>query len=143
MITGVKVARGASVNYEDTGEKGGVVKAMVDGTGMGIPVKAGPEVEVSSKKVKDTAFEESDDFVFAYQLRKITCSKKKPLKDEAHNKGAMFEAGTTKSPAGVPLEISMAETDVVGGDVGADEVIHIQDEIDGEDDFCAIIKQEE
>jgi hypothetical protein len=139
MITGIKVARGVSVNCEDKGEKGGTVKAMVDGTGMGIPLKAGPEAEVSSKKVKDTAFEGSDDFVFAYQLRKITCSKKKPLKDEGYAKGAMFDAGSTESKAGLPLEISVAGEDVVGGDVGA-QVISFDDEIDGEDDCFAIVK---
>jgi hypothetical protein len=139
LITGVKVAKGAkSINSQDTRDKGGDLKVMVNVT-PSFPLKLGPEVEGKSSRVSETNFTGGEDFVFAYQLRKLVCSKNKPLKDGEYLKGALFDADTKKSQ-GEEIEVVVAEEDLNGGELGDAEAIRIQDEGEGDSDICIVVK---
>jgi len=141
MITGLKVAKGAAVNSKDKGENEMVAKLMADGTAAGLPLKAGPQAQCSATVDSETAFETAPaDFVFAYQLRKLTCSKKKATKIEEHIKGAMFDSETQSAPD--ELEIVIADTDVIAAEVNCAEEIIIQEQ-DGENEVCIILTAEE
>lgn len=132
-----------SVSSHNNGNKGVEFKAMVDATPSGIPVKVGPKVEWKSERVSETKFEGGEDFVFAYQLRKLVCSKKQPLKkDEAYLKGALFDADAKKSEE-MEIEVEVAEEDLDGLELEDAEVIRIQDEAEGKDDVCVIIKADD
>lgn len=73
MITGVKIARGASVKKNETQGIGGELSATFDGTAAaGIPVQAGPKFSLDRKTEVVETFNGSSDFVFAYSLRKIS-----------------------------------------------------------------------
>lgn len=142
IITGVKVARGAkSVNSHDNQKKGVDVQAMVDVTPSGIPVQVGPKAEWKAEGKSETSFKGGDDFVFAYQLTKLVCSKKAGLKKvEKQVKGALFDGDLKRSEEEeIEIEVKVEENENLDGfDLGDDaEVIRIQDK-EGEDDVCII-----
>lgn len=89
MVTGVKIARGADVALAKSKEAGTYMRVGADGTPVGTPGAAGPEVTISLKSSEKTSFGGSSDFVFAYRLRKIFYEKGQVRHDE-YNKGVLY-----------------------------------------------------
>jgi len=90
MITGIKIARGASVQTTDTRGFGGEVKVNIDGTLVAAPVSGGPEVSLDKDKKVTVKFGASDDFILAYQVIKFCQKKDGSIEDKDFNKWALY-----------------------------------------------------
>ncbi|KAK3176018.1 hypothetical protein OEA41_007340 [Lepraria neglecta] len=75
MITGLKIARGVSAEATESKGNGVDGELGVDATATGIPVSGGPKAKWMSKTNEDMSFTGSSDFVFAFQLIKISSRK--------------------------------------------------------------------
>lgn len=73
---------------------GGDGKVGFDLISVGAPLMVGPELQVASIKAENTSFSEPSDYVFAYQLVKISSRRNKKHLVKDHNKGALFNTGT-------------------------------------------------
>lgn len=91
MITGIKIARGASVDNRKTSEVGGNGKVGVDLTAVGAPVMLGPEAGFEKKRERIVAYAGSTDYVFAYRLKRIRARRGGKLEEGDYLKGALFE----------------------------------------------------
>ena len=76
MVTGIKIAKGATAKTSNGTGLGGEVKAGLDGTPAGVPAGGGPEVKGEKKDKMTVRFGGSEDFILAYRLIRI-----KPKKD--------------------------------------------------------------
>lgn len=141
MITGLKVARGASMNVANTSERSGKLDLGIDLTPAAIPVRVGPVIEGSKTEEERTAFDASSDFVYAFRLRKIWYEgDKTTVQHEPDNKGAMLgedkgdSHGAGKDAAGVEFSQrdASAEDFDDSEDSDPEEVREVQEEEDGE-----------
>lgn len=72
VITGVKIAKGATVNEQTLKSFGFRLAAMVDLTASsGVPIKVGPKLEVDKDDPETIAYDVEEAFVFAYRLEEI------------------------------------------------------------------------
>lgn len=70
MITGLKIAAGFAVSSTDSGPQ---LKVAVDGTGFGVPVARGPELNLTLGASRDISYgPASSRIVFAYRAIKIS-----------------------------------------------------------------------
>lgn len=90
MITGIKVAIGASVMSTKLRQRGIHVQLVVDGTAVGVPLSLGPDIEVSSGRTQGISFDDASDFIFAFRLREIIYSKRQGIVHREFGKGALF-----------------------------------------------------
>ncbi|GAB7350552.1 hypothetical protein MBLNU459_g1133t1 [Dothideomycetes sp. NU459] len=90
MITGIKVASGATVALEKAREWGLSLQVGVDMTILGVPITAGPEVRIARSSREKESFSMASDFVFAYQLIQIKYKRKKMKSHTDYTRGAMF-----------------------------------------------------
>lgn len=90
MITGIKVARGASVASRKAGEADATAKVGADATMIGAPVTLGPEVGFKKEKGRSVAYAGSTDYVFAYRLKRIRARRGGRFDDGDYTKGALF-----------------------------------------------------
>jgi hypothetical protein len=100
MIVRLKIAKGAKVSKGLERNRETTAKMTVDGTGAGVPVKAGPEVEVKGEKKESTEWRDEKSFVFAYRLRKITCKKGEIVEEVEFNRGAFLDLESSRSEKG-------------------------------------------
>lgn len=92
MITGLKVARGASVTTHKLKEKGDSADGSVNLGALGVPVDFGASAGRADVSEEVTSIANLGDFILGYQLRKIVYKKGKPIKHQAHNVGAVFDS---------------------------------------------------
>jgi hypothetical protein len=72
VITGVKIATGATVNEQTLKSLGFRLAATADLMAVtGVPVKVGPKFEVNKKDPESVAYDVDEAFVFAYRLEEI------------------------------------------------------------------------
>jgi len=71
LITGRKIVRGASVKTTNRAKIGGGGNLGVDLTSSGVPLSAGPKMELEKEDKQNIAFGSSTDYVFAYRLLRI------------------------------------------------------------------------
>jgi hypothetical protein len=100
MITGLKVARGASVTSYRLSEQKAGGEASVNLAPVTVPLSigAGGGRNITAEELTKT--DGSGDFVLAYQLRKIIYKKGKPAKHESYNKGAVFDNDPVRGAQG-------------------------------------------
>jgi len=98
MISGVKIARGASLSRSKASEQGVSSKIGVDGTALGIPVSLGPEINLLRKQEQTVSFGRSSDFVFAYRIVKIVSKRDGSLKTREYDKGALYDLEDSAKP---------------------------------------------
>jgi hypothetical protein len=72
LVTGVRIARGASVCITDLDKSSAGVEAKADGSCQNIPAQGGLDTELRQEMKHVEKAEESSDFVFAYRLHEIT-----------------------------------------------------------------------
>ena len=72
MVTGVRIARGASMKASESAEWDIKAKGEGDASSQGLPIKAGAEANASRSHSEDVRAEKLSDFVFAYRLNEIT-----------------------------------------------------------------------
>ena len=66
----------------------------MDATATGIPVSGGPKAKWTSKTNESVSFTGSSDFVFAFQLIKISSRNGDAITEADLNKGALYGAGS-------------------------------------------------
>lgn len=91
MITGLKIASGASAVVKATKERGLNLHIGFDGTSLGIPLSAGPYSNIARKTEEQESFGNADDFVFAFRLRQIKVKAKGKVQHKAFTDGAFFD----------------------------------------------------
>lgn len=90
MITGLKIARGASaetakeVEYQVQGE------TSVNVAPAGVPGTAGPSGKSVSRSRETAGFTGASDFIWAYRLIRIFKRKDDNVSQESYNKGALY-----------------------------------------------------
>jgi len=124
MVTGLKIARGASSTSSFMRKRGFNAHVELDGTNWGIPGSIGPGIETRNDAKVAENFENADDFVFAFRLREIKVTEKGKTTHTQHNDGAMF--GLRKGKGGdeeIELVIGgIGERDADGKEFGLEEV---------------------
>ena len=91
MVTGVKIARGATLKTSSGTGFGAEVKIGLDGTPGGVPAGGGPKVTGETKKKITVKFGRSEDFVLAYQLIRIKPKKDGSFVEKDYNKWALLD----------------------------------------------------
>ncbi|KAK2032676.1 hypothetical protein LX32DRAFT_635984 [Colletotrichum zoysiae] len=91
LITGIKIARGASVSTQDSTERLVQADVKADATSVGAPVEVGPETSWESTKKRGVSYCGSTDYIFAYQLTRMKPKKGgKASKNQSYAKGALY-----------------------------------------------------
>ncbi|KAH8886184.1 hypothetical protein GQ53DRAFT_750763 [Thozetella sp. PMI_491] len=116
MVTGIKIARGASLHNSRIKTVGGKLK--VGFSHPGIPVEAGPDIGLKWSRQETVAFEGSSDFVLAIRVKKIRY-KKGEIVSSPHYKGATMMDRKTRQAFALDLEI--AEEEIEPRDVSSRE----------------------
>lgn len=88
MVTGLKIAYGATKATEMMKERGIHAQIGVDASSLGVPITIGPKIDWSSGVTESLAGGKSD-FVFAFKLRRLKY-KKGVLTDKAFTQGARY-----------------------------------------------------
>ncbi|KAM0547325.1 hypothetical protein ACHAPJ_010461 [Fusarium lateritium] len=88
LITGIKIAKGASVSTESSREKSGQAQVKADATGAGASIDVGPQASWESGKKRGISYGGSTDYIFAYQLMKL-----KPIKGSTESKSQAYVKG--------------------------------------------------
>jgi hypothetical protein len=129
MVTGVKVAYGATVKEMVRTGKIGKAVAGFDGKAAGVPFSFRPKVQGAKETMKSTYFDAETPFVFAYRLREIRY-RKGVLTDKPYRDGALYAVGGQEEKADADGEeskegiifLELDEDDVTGEDVGLKSV---------------------
>jgi hypothetical protein len=137
MITGVKIARGASATGKTAKGYEGMLKVGLDATMLtGVPVSAGPKIETSRSKERVVKFDNSSDYVFAYRVVKIQLRKGGDIKGhEDFVKEALFgvdEGGTGSK-----------ERELAAGDWDVEELVDTSEELQGSNTIPEVYEDEE
>ncbi|KAF2271599.1 uncharacterized protein EI97DRAFT_437710 [Westerdykella ornata] len=145
VIVGVMIACGASSYIKYMKERNMALTLGVDGTALGVPISAGPEVEVNNKRELAIGSKESDDFVFAYRVREIKVKNSGKIVQRVIRKGALFEGDQaqedyeeylkSEEQQAVAEVVGLSEEDVTGEDFDY-EVKETVDEANGEHVLC-------
>jgi len=90
MVTGLRIARGFSVETTDGKENGGELSVGVDATAAAVPVQVGPKVKILWTKNEKVGFGASSDCVFAYQVIEIRSKKDDKFSTKDYNAGALL-----------------------------------------------------
>jgi hypothetical protein len=141
MITGMKIARGASAIGSQTVVHGGEAKLGFDGTFSGVPVALGPEVEVSSSKTNAVSFEGAEGFAFAIRLRKISYKMGRDLVHREYREGVVLddddEVGEEEEEEGVEvLGIDLKDEEFIGV-----TSMRVAEEDDGSEVQCIVVSK--
>ncbi|KAK8197021.1 uncharacterized protein BKA78DRAFT_292239 [Phyllosticta capitalensis] len=147
MVVGVMVASGASPRKMTSVERNVGFHVNVDGTMIGAPAGVGPEVGFEQVKMSDVGSEETEDFVFAFRLRKLKIRKGEATLKMHYKSGGLFDKDAGKEAADKEREEreksivitvdGLADGDVTGQDVGLEET-ETQDETSGQDCLCVM-----
>ncbi|KAL2145796.1 hypothetical protein VTI28DRAFT_6295 [Corynascus sepedonium] len=101
VIVGVKTVSGAQVRRMKARAGGVQAEVAVDAALMGaagVPMSVGPAVGVGWEREESMTFEGSDDFVFAYRVRKVWLGgSEKGVRQEDYFRGAMLGLGNREA----------------------------------------------
>ncbi|KAI9928628.1 hypothetical protein MW887_001843 [Aspergillus wentii] len=101
IITGIKTVEGARVRTLHRKDRGKTAMFGLDGSATGLPISAGPQVDISRGDVEEAQFEHSSPFVFAYRVVEVRVDGKKGVRGREYAKGALFGVGDRKETMGV------------------------------------------
>jgi hypothetical protein len=91
MITGIKIARGASVSTEKKKDIGVDGKLGVDLTALAAtPVSFGPEGKLERNDRRKIEYSKSTDYIFAYRLTRLKLKKGGGFSGKSYVSGAVF-----------------------------------------------------
>ncbi|KAK1755456.1 hypothetical protein QBC47DRAFT_189674 [Echria macrotheca] len=112
IVTGLKIARGAQMRTAGARANAVVAGINVDGTAVaGVPLGGGFKVSPGWGSDETGGFGGSDDFVFAFRVKKLRVSKDGAVLSQSHyTRGAMYEDGASngQAPLGAGAAISVA-----------------------------------
>ncbi|KAI9686747.1 MAG: hypothetical protein M1822_002806 [Bathelium mastoideum] len=94
MVTGLKIAHGPSVKLNTTKKWDLAAQAGVQNP-AGLPLQVGPKLHPSGKQTQESAWEDSDDFIFGIRVKRLVYKKfwfsrsaSRKFEVSAYNKGA-------------------------------------------------------
>ncbi|KAG8670925.1 hypothetical protein FPOAC2_04265 [Fusarium poae] len=90
MITGIKVAYGATSTISHAAERGLNLNFGTDLLALGVPISFGPQVASSKGISVKQSQDNSEPFVFAFRIRRIKISRKGEVHHESYNKGQVL-----------------------------------------------------
>jgi hypothetical protein len=146
IVTGLKVVRGGKIKSSKTRGRGGALSVGLDGTGVAVPVEAGPEFEVQRSREEGVEWGGSDDFVFAYRVSRVKVKKRSgEVVEEGYTKGALFGLKEDKDGnvvvGGGGFEIDEVEGDAaIAEEFGEEELVDVED--DEEECVCMLPEME-
>jgi hypothetical protein len=136
IVTGYKVVKGAKITRTKTWERAIKAQVGVDLTAVGAPVSPGPSGEVNRKGEEKTSTKISEDFVFAYRLRRIKWKKRgKVVETQDYEDGAFLQE-EEEEDAVEEFDIEEVEKE----DVRMDTAQPAIDDENGEECFCVLPK---
>ncbi|KAF2648654.1 hypothetical protein K491DRAFT_698749 [Lophiostoma macrostomum CBS 122681] len=122
VVTGLKIARGASYSTSDSHKLEGTAQLSVDATALaGVPLSAGPEASLKSSRAQKESCVSCSDFVWAVRVRKVKLTFwKKEVKTEDIYGGDLHSIDD--EPGEVDFAISESseeeeERKIVGGEM--------------------------
>ncbi|KAJ4123172.1 hypothetical protein NW768_009700 [Fusarium equiseti] len=105
LITGIKIAKGASVSTESSKGRSAQTELKVDATGLGSDVQVGPEASWESNSKRGVSYGGSTDYIFAYQLTRMKPKQKgREVKNKSFVEGAVYGKGDEGNVAGVRIQ---------------------------------------
>ncbi|CZR54397.1 uncharacterized protein PAC_04281 [Phialocephala subalpina] len=126
---------GANITSKRNKGWGAGGEVSLDETAMGAPVSAGPKVENSVDRTRETEIGKIEVLVFAYRLSRIIMMKEGKSKAESYTDGALFGVGEEREGEWEErYDWAAAEFEVDGGEEeyqGLDEVV-VDDKREGE-----------
>ena len=144
MITGVKIAIGATVTKEKMRERGVYAQFGVDLTAtMGMPIQFGPKGDFKKGQSEKESSSEMSDFIFAFRLRKIRF-KKGEIVHEDYTKHALYSNTEPANEGDEEQEMvvdGLAEEAETAAEVGIDSAASAIDDEDGE--VCSVLTPEQ
>ncbi|KAF3074331.1 hypothetical protein CFAM422_003353 [Trichoderma lentiforme] len=126
LVTGVRIARGASVSATDSHKNSVGIKVGVDGITQSVPVQAGLGAAIGRQTEQTEKAEESSDFVFAYRLHEITWI---AGVDKHVYTGGDVEA-VHESHASVDQEVKDDADEITGYELESLELFDEEDDVD-------------
>jgi hypothetical protein len=143
IVTGVKIASGASISESEGQTYGASLMVGFDGSGMGISISVGPKVEGSKERSREVTWECEESFVFAYRLREIRF-RNGVVRTEQYRDGAVYGIGEAEvrkeaEDEAVIVFLDLDKDDMTGEDVGI-ESLEIREE-EKEADVCEMVKR--
>lgn len=140
LITGIMIARGASVLQNSMKRCFFHTQIGADLTAVGAPVTIGPKGSFSRRVKREIAYEKSSDFVLAYRLTKIKVTRKDKISYTKHTQGALYSRSKLEQQPEEQEDESSYTTTVNFEDVGASDLNSDGIEIiDGENDFLEMV----
>ncbi|KAI4241551.1 MAG: hypothetical protein L6R40_004531 [Gallowayella cf. fulva] len=148
MITGIKIAFGASAARSVLQNRGVYVHLGVDAISAGIPISGGPQGDLGWGTTETSSFERDSGFVFAFRLREICYTRRRGLRQGEYVKGALFGLGSdtpSRHPAGGQAEDGSESSDEFELMGLADEDVHAEDvdndavEVEEDGEICECV----
>ncbi|KAI4599468.1 hypothetical protein KJ359_001910 [Pestalotiopsis sp. 9143b] len=117
LITGIKIARGASVSTENRVTRSLQAELKADATSTGVNIEVGPEASLVNEKKTGISYGGSTDYIFAYQLTRIKPKNKgKDHKSDKFVKGALYGKDEGDNPTDLKInDIFDIEEEISGG----------------------------
>ncbi|KAJ1327388.1 hypothetical protein MN608_06715 [Microdochium nivale] len=133
VIVGVKTVSGARVRRKTLSETGVESEVSLDAAvaaAAGVPVSLGPSAGLHKSESDDVSFQGSDDFVFAFRVRRIKIAAGgKEVTQEDYRKGALYSSGKLHggesgegSEKPVYSILGLEENDFVSEDAGLEKI---------------------
>ena len=136
MITGLKIAHGASQVFEAGLKRNIHLHLTVDGTTAGLPASGGPEFNVTRNESQGEDFKASDAFVLGYRLREIELRAKGDIAHKAYDTGATLGKDNTKKEGEIEIVVEgIGARDARGADFKREEYV-VQGEAGDEEYLC-------
>lgn len=142
MITGIKIAYGASSTVSWAKSKGLSLHFGVDLTSLGVPVQFGPDVARNTSVTthgSDDGEGHPEPFVFAFRLRRIKISKSGSVDHRPYHKGAMLcvRGEQASGPSrDVNILVEGLEDDDAGGSDFHLQSLKVEDEATEPGHYC-------
>jgi hypothetical protein len=95
LITGVMIADNATIEIQEGSTSVYRAKVAVNGEGLGIPIRAGPEFEQEGGQTMGSTLYPQQPFVLAYSLKKIRRKVLGGFSSSDHDSHALWDEGHT------------------------------------------------
>lgn len=140
MITGIKIAKNASLVSKMTKNQNVHLHLGIDGTPAAIPISGGPDIDVNRGDSSKESFGKADTFVLGFRLHQIKISPKGGIKTKQYLDGAALGTynNNDEELEKIELEFSGLEPDNAHGeDFEIGTTFLVMDENSGEQ--CEIV----
>ncbi|KAF5586165.1 hypothetical protein FPCIR_8016 [Fusarium pseudocircinatum] len=116
VVTGIKVAYGATSTIEHAKQRGLNLKFGTDFSSQGVPISLGPQIGGSNTTSTKQSQSGGDPFVFAFRLRRIKISRKGEVNHESYTKGTVLGIKANGNDEDVEIVVEGIEDVDAGGE---------------------------